>query len=264
MNIALCFSGQVRSFRKTYRSFRRHILDQLSQHEVYLFAHFPQDESSNFAESVGFHDYISEKKEPVIEVQDIEGHEIFYRPWHRGHGLQSYLRQIRGIELANNLSKSYSTNHGINFDWAFRLRFDNLYRTDLENLASLDTSAIYIPAHDNWYGYNDRFGFGHPTLMDIYSDRLQPILEHASRGCKIHPETCLKEHLKSHFILVNHTKVVHHLLRYNSLWPAYFGEEYGDDPSFSPVDIRSKIGRLARNTIGEKASNKLIAITLSL
>jgi hypothetical protein len=264
MKIAMCFSGQVRSFRNTHRSFKKHILNRLYEHEVYLFAHYPHDESSTFAESIGFHDFISEKEEPEIAVKNIEGHEIFFRPWHQGKGLQSYLRQIRSIELANNLSKSYSAKHGFSFDWVFRLRFDNLYCIDLEDLSALDNSAIYIPAHDNWYGYNDRFGFGNPSLMNIYSDRLEQILKHASSGFKIHPETCLKEHLRNHSVPVKHTRIVHHLLRYNSYSPAYFGEEYGDDPSFSPADTRSKISKLTRNIIGERIFNKLTAITLSL
>ena len=233
MKIALCFSGQLRDFNKTYPSLHRHILSSLKSHSVYSFAHYAGTNShSSYPHT--FHKVIAEEVEPDFAEFLPYDHDVAGRPWHKGSPLTAYLRQLRSLSLANSLRNDYEVEYGFTFDWVFRLRFDNLYVSPLETLSLLAKDSIFIPAHDNWRGFNDRFAFGPASLMDIYANRLDSAMQCIRNGYSLNPEIFLLNHLRDHCISVSRTRLVHHLLRYSQLWRARFRSEQGDDLSFLP------------------------------
>jgi hypothetical protein len=233
MKIALCFSGQVRDFKRTQHSLRRHILCPLKEHEVVLFAHYA-GESPSLDTGLIFENALYEELEPDYSEFQEEDHDVVARSWHRSSPLVSYLRQLRSISISDSLCRSYERDHGIVFDWVFRLRFDNLYITSLEDLQALPRDSIFIPAHDNWRGFNDRFAFGPSELMEIYANRLDHALIFIREGKPLNPEIFLSYFLDKKSVSVERTKVCHHLLRYSSLWKARFLPEQSDDLSFLP------------------------------
>lgn len=250
MNIALCFSGQVRDFDKTQRSLRRCILAPLSRHKLFLFAHYAGD-NSNIPSNLHFEDKIYDECEPDFsELQNL-GHDVIERSWHQGKSLTAYLRQLRSISISDSLCRKYELSNSITFDWIFRLRFDNLYITRIENLTHLSRNIIYIPAHDNWRGLNDRFAFGPSLLMNTYANRLESAIQAIQGGIELNPEIFLAKHLEQSRIKVGRTRVTHHLLRYSNLWRASFLAEQGDDLKFQPKrfmapakdEISSMIGK---------------------
>lgn len=243
MKIALCFSGQIRDFHLTRRSLRRHILSQLYKHEVFIFAHYPVEKSSN-SRSIGLpvDDELAEDESFVACPEPAQAeHLIDQRTWHYGNSLRSFYLQLRSIALANRLRQKYEVKHGFSFDWIFRLRFDNLYFGEkLEDLAKCDPGSIYIPRHDNWWGYNDKFAFGGPAPMDAYTARFDEFVQYQEAGNPMHPEVFLKWVLDRHCVPVKRTRVANHLLRYGNLYRAISEDKYGD--SMSPP--RTWHGRL--------------------
>lgn len=233
MNIALCFSGQVRDFGKTQRSLRRYIITPIQRHKIFFFAHYTGD-NSIIPTSLHFEDKLFEDEEPDFsEFQDL-CHDVVERSWHEGKSLTAYLRQLRSIAISDSLCRKYEDLNNIEFDWVFRLRFDNLYITRIEDLSLLSRDKIYIPAHDNWRGLNDRFAFGPSSLMKIYANRLESAMQAIQGGEELNPEIFLAKHLENSSVAVGRTRVTHHLLRYSNLWRAIFNSEQGDEIDFQP------------------------------
>ena len=214
MNIALCFSGQVRDFAKSQRSLRRHILNRLGQHSLFLFAHHAGGDP-DIPSKLSFEDIIFESSEPSFDDFDNYSHDVVERAWHQGKTLTAYLRQLRSISLSDSLCRKYEATNNIEFDWVFRLRFDNLYIAPIEDISCFSRDMIYLPAHDNWRGLNDRFAFGPSSLMLAYANRLDSAIQYIKDGYELNPEIFLAKYLDEAHITVGRTSVTHHLLRYS-------------------------------------------------
>ncbi|MEI6030923.1 MAG: hypothetical protein WCJ92_07750 [Alphaproteobacteria bacterium] len=184
-------------------------------------------------------------------------HDVEARPWNRSDPLLGYVRQLRSIHLANQLQHQFAAAHGFSFDLVFRLRFDNLYIFPLEPLETIDRSCLYLPAHDSWRGYNDRFAFASPEVMDVYCNRFLCFADYLNEGLFIHPETLLATHLKRFHVPVRHTTVVHHLYRHGKLDKACFKLEQGDDPTFAPPQPYMRWRFQAKKYLGEHLYNYL-------
>ena len=237
MNIALCFSGQVRDFSVTLRGLRKHILSPLRSHRLYLFCHTPAIGQSPHEFGLFFSAIHREGAEPssfsFLQDHSIR-HDVEDRPWNQCDPLIGYVRQLRSIYLAHKLQQDFAQANNITFDLVFRLRFDNLYVQSLESLSDLEPAALYVPAHDSWGGLNDRFAFGSPDVMDVYCNRFEYFQAYYEEGVFLHPETLLAHHLARYFVPVRRTRVVHHLYRHGTLNKAIFKLEEGDDPRFTP------------------------------
>lgn len=177
-----------------------------------------------------FAEAIAEDESTVqLPAYESDEHDIAERPWHTKGSVRAFYLQLRSIYLANNLKKLAEDRGGFRYDWVFRLRFDNLYHGySLEDIRLLDPNHVYIPKHDNWYGYNDRFAFGGTAAMDIYADRYKYLVEYRESGLPMHPERFLRWVLDRHCVSVRRTRVSAHLLRYGVLWKARYWPSAGD------------------------------------
>ena len=256
MNIAFCFSGQVRDFNQTQRSLRRHILRPLHAHQLFFFAHHTGIDS-HIPSFLDFEDRMFESGEPDFADYENLSHDVVERSWHQGKTLIAYLRQLRSIAISDSLCRKYEQLNNIEFDWVFRLRFDNLYVTKIEPLSLLARDRIYAPAHDNWRGLSDRFAFGPSSYMKIYANRLEEAIRLLETGSELNPEIFLASHLMHARIPVTRTRVVHHLLRYSSLWRAKFIPEQGDDLYYQPRRFMAPVKDKISSLIGPYRYEKL-------
>lgn len=170
--VALCFSGEVRTFEECWPSYN----EILSDYSCDLFAVSPPNDV--------LHRY------PFKKVLYQEDHIIPDR-WHYLNNnpqssQQNMLRQFYFIELCNNLRLEYEQDKGIEYDFIFRIRLDNLMTGKLPSLADCDPRNIYIPTgcdHPEAFpglGINDRFAFGGSHVMNVYSNKLQILDEYMS------------------------------------------------------------------------------------
>lgn len=257
MKVALCFSGQVRDFDKTRRSLNRLILSSLQDCDVYCFAHYPKDSSKGQLRLPMTAEFAEDESEVKIPEQIKAEHGVFKRDWHSGNPYRAFYLQLRSISLANQLRKDFESKNFLNFDWVFRLRFDNLYfGQKLEKLANLDQGVLYVPCHDNWHGFNDRFAFGSPEAMDVYASRFDHFNHYQELGHRMDPEIFLKWVLDRKKIQVERTRVTHHLLRYGHLWHAAYGADLGDVmPHRHP--LRKALVKGMKATFGMKNLEKI-------
>lgn len=259
MNVAFCFSGQPRSFNHVFPSFKKHILRPLSGHNFYFFAHYPLVcPKTNLPKF--FTDSICEDESNVsFDFHRLQGinHLVESRPWNRLDPLSAYLMQLRSIYLSYNLCRQYSFSNHISFDWVFRARFDNLYVSSIEPLDSLDPLSLYVPAHDSWNGYNDRFAFSGMSIMNTYASRFVCLSSILTGDQALHPETSLKSFLSDASVPVRYTRVVHHLLRHGELWKARFNSDEGDSVDYSPSQPGMKWRFQIKKYFGDIIYNKL-------
>ena len=101
--------------------------------------------------------------------------------------IQNDLRQMHGLLRVNALRKST----GIAYDWIVRLRADLFFTRSPAPLSELSPHAVYLPGFSNFFGYNDRFAFGPPHLMDIYMDRFTTFDDYFTNGGEFHMESFL-------------------------------------------------------------------------
>lgn len=250
MKVAICLSGQIRDFRFTKKSLQRHILAPLRHHEVDIFAHYPLEPAAkNLA--FPFTEVLAEDESKVNDIVfDANEHQVAARPWHNSRSMRAFFLQVRSIYLANELRKGYEQKHGLLYDWIFRLRYDSLYfGPRLEGLETCDPEFLYIPRHDNWAGYNDRFAFGGRGAMDAYSSRYSYFWQYLHDGNAMNPEAFLKWVLERQKIRVCRTRVTSHLLRYGSLYRACYSN-WADVPQKSSswldrIDARLSVTRFA-------------------
>jgi hypothetical protein len=218
MNIAFCFSGQLRQFDISHKTFLSSVLGKVSGAKCFFFGHAPNDDDACKAKVLDFTELSIEDEPPLDEKYKKIQHAIAFRKWH-GDSLRAYIMQLRSVKLANDLKTKFEQANGITFDWVFRMRWDNLYLTDLEDISGLDNRYMYIPAHDNWWGYNDRFAFSSSANMDIYAGRIDLVLDYIAETRKpLHCEMFTKWALDKAGIEIRRTQVIHALLRYNELY----------------------------------------------
>ncbi len=238
MKIALCFSGQARSFSSTFHSFQKHVLRPLQNQygitKIDIFGHAPKDSDSSKIPRSIFTEIVLEDESLIVPLikEHSSDHEIYHHPWHSGGPLRAYWLQLRSLHKANQIKSEHEKISGSRYDWVFRLRYDNLfYGSNIERLSSLDANCLYVPVHDNWHGLNDRFGFGSSVVMDKYCERIKLLDSNLEARKSLHPERFLAECMNREGIAVQRTRICHHLLRHNQLWVAVFREWSGDLPA---------------------------------
>lgn len=252
MNIALCFSGQPREISSVLPALRRYILKPLGKHNLHVFMHLPVGSE---VPDIGISpSSILQEDESLISPPPciVSNHGVVSRPWHVDSSYRSFYLQVRSIAKSFELAKSFSNSNDLVFDWVFRLRYDNLYfGAAVEDLSALDNNSVYLPSHDNWGGYNDRFAFGSPRCMDSYSKRYQYFVERQKSGLDVGPEPYLKWVLEQDSIDVRRTRVCHHLFRHGEIWYAQFLQRCGDiEPN--RFFLYRHFGPLLRRTVTKK------------
>jgi hypothetical protein len=163
MKTAVFYSGQFRSFEICYPNNFEKVLSKLTEYDVFLDIETPDVErvtefiTKNVTNLRAYNIY-SEKKNLV---------DVRIKPKNLRGTVEIWLRQLKSIydsfQLCDDTHK---------YDIAIRMRTDNIYLNDLEDLSCFELSNIYIPNHDNWFGYNDRFWISSienmKRLTDIY------------------------------------------------------------------------------------------------
>ena len=100
------------------------------------------------------------------------------------HGVQRVLKQLWGL---NRVWQAFEAS-GIEADVVVRCRPDLVFFVPPEDPAG---SGVWIPTFCNFWGLNDRFGYGDRETMRRYFTRLTRLDEYIDAGGFFHPETFL-------------------------------------------------------------------------
>tara|TARA_A100000164_G_scaffold380612_1_gene428755 strand:+ start:686 stop:1366 length:681 start_codon:yes stop_codon:yes gene_type:complete len=169
MNVAICFSGQLRSLEKTYESIENFLQNNFNKFKI--FAHIPLSENSDDFIKYFKSANILVEKDPVIKKTKLKNKQ-FKSVEDKFGSLKAakfaHMQQLYGIYKANNLKIEYEKTSGTSFDWVIRCRSDLKFYESKLHLEILNKDVIYTPNFHHWGGINDRIVIGSSTNMDIF------------------------------------------------------------------------------------------------
>lgn len=170
LRIALCISGQPRSYEKAYEYYKRNLFDVYPE-QVKVFAHhwdFPGHSLSPFNIYGTDHGLV---EQPFNEsVKDAYNKRFTNTPNAEKWPPSSTVSAFRSVYMANFLRVQEELKSGA-FDWVIRTRWDYALNTVIP-FKELDPNKLYIPdcrqTPERDFG-NDQFAFGNSTVMTAYS-----------------------------------------------------------------------------------------------
>jgi hypothetical protein len=168
MRIALCFSGQLRTFEECFPYIEDNLIKANPQHEFDMIGYFNSDNNLIYDE---LKDYPFKLLlvEPDVELPNLmyqdNKYTINYPPRSK-----AVFYQLYAIQNANKLRKQYEQDNNFEYDFVVRIRPDFKY-LDSVDLSNLEFDKIYLPLENDHFGYNDRFAIGSREVMEVYMNR---------------------------------------------------------------------------------------------
>jgi hypothetical protein len=164
MKIAVCFSGQVRTFAENAPGLHAMFTAAAGGDANVHYYGALHAEDRDWATRWPWHAVTLEQMEAVPRYH----HPALGHPRNKEHPEFCLWQQWQGIMSVGQLLRLHEWLRGARYDWVVRCRFDLAVRAPMERLATLAPTAAYFPRCDNWYGLNDRFAFGPSVLMEHY------------------------------------------------------------------------------------------------
>ncbi len=195
MNIAVCFSGQLRSIELTYKNINKFLNNNFEDYKI--FAHIPENKKINQQFDQYFQDslYIIEK-DPNIRKTKLKNSQ-FKSVKNKFKSLRkakiAHMQQLYGIFKCNELKKEYEAKNNLVFDWVLRCRSDLMFYDSNINLSKMNNKYLYTPNFHNWSGINDRFIISSSENMNTFADLYNYILQNEIDG--FNAESIFKNYL---------------------------------------------------------------------
>ena len=177
-NIAIIFSGNLRTYKECFPTFKKNILDILiPKYNVDIYCHFwDNEEKQQIEEAIKLYNpkkYVIDKQINYILPDFCDGlyfHKIHDKnfPYNK---IQGHVNQKYGIFKGNLLSKEIN-----NYKFKFRIRYDNYFTTKLNiyDINEIKSKEIYVGYGHTKYlnnyqtNVNDSFAYGLSNDMDNY------------------------------------------------------------------------------------------------
>jgi hypothetical protein len=192
MNTAVCFSGLLRCFECNYEQLYENLL-RFVPNPTLFFSIANNIDSWRFANRNRLNQGI------VVDLQDDVEMEYDQLPHACGtfKMYRTYINQVRGYQLVNQLRRDTEIERGITYDLIIRCR------PDIDFVGPIDfidfeqvTDHIIVPKFHRWSGYNDRFAIGPRDLMDVYFNVIDDHPRQRQFDKLLHPERSLMRHLQ--------------------------------------------------------------------
>jgi len=217
--VAVCISGQFRSFDKCLPSIFKNLILTNSNYELKFFTSFAKEENKPITIPTEFFKISSVIKiEEDSVLPDLSYQKLKYK--YQEFQLDSendtklIYYQLKQFQSVFNLVKEYEKDNNMTFDYVMRLRPDLEFKS-IFNWNLFEVSII-TPSEDHFRGYNDRFAVGPRNLMEVYMNRLGYWMsENDDINFTTQNEVNLKHHLDNHNILVNKIPIDLQYIRYN-------------------------------------------------
>jgi hypothetical protein len=206
MKLALCFSGQPRTFKSAYPKIKEHILDKFDC-DVFIFTFDKKDSSSigllnswRYQDEGTIEEYLSLYKPKVARVEpytdEMESYlaelEVKYKTQRSDNYFRRYIAMLYGIIVVN-VMKNYKQPE---YDYTIRIRPD-ISLTKFE----LPKGNLLIDHHGNGSSPNavgDCFACGKTNEMNIYCNLSNIYEDYYNAGVPLNTEVLLEHHLKTH------------------------------------------------------------------
>lgn len=185
MKIALCLSGQPRSFENGYSY---HYNNLLSKFDCDVFIHSWYYDFFDYKELFNLYN----PKSALIEQHLVSDYPRFFR-YCSYNIVSSFYSVYKSIDLCNILTN----NNHIKYDWVIRSRFDFAINF-VPNFNVFSSENIYLPNSIKSDVYNDQFAIGSFDTMLKYSYAYKNINEFVEQGIPIGGEKYVTENIKKY------------------------------------------------------------------
>ena len=215
--IAVCLSGNLRSFKNCFNSLKTYLLDKYNC-DVFIstwdFIDNPGDNSHNKTQSIlnDIKTCYSPKKIEILNQIANMGEK--YRKYiiENGRSPNAMTGMFYLIYKADQLRQNFETQNNFKYDVVVRVRPDLLLKENI-NIPN-DVNGVYIPNFGHWIGINDQFAFGDRDSMKEYAN-LYNCLDNICDKIDFRPESLLKFHLLNNKINIKTFNTHFVLLRTN-------------------------------------------------
>jgi len=217
--VAVCISGQFRSFDKCLPSIFKNLILTNSNYELKFFTSFAKEEDKPInipTEFFKISSVIKIEEDSVLPDLSYQKSKYKYQDYNLDTENDPKLiyYQLKQFQSVFNMVKEYEKNNNMTFDYVMRLRPDLEFES-IFNWELLEDSII-TPSEDHFQGHNDRFAIGPRNLMEVYMNRLDYWMsENDDINFTTQNEVNLKHHLDNHNILVNKIPIGLQYIRYN-------------------------------------------------
>lgn len=199
MKVALCLSGQPRSFEKGYEYIKKNLLDHYDV-DVFIHTWSYQRELLDKVVETYRSNLKSLETSPLFQNSYFDKYERVTNPsfpaYNTGHMFYSLFK-------SNFLKLEHSMRTGQHYDVAIRCRFDYALNIVLP-LNEVERGKIYVPNERQDSGRtmcNDQFAFGDSYTMDLYSQTFMHMDELYRMGYNYNAEEMLSGNLISHKLI---------------------------------------------------------------
>jgi hypothetical protein len=217
--VAVCISGQFRSFDKCLPSIFSNLILTNSKYELKFFTSFAKEEDKPInipTEFFKISSVIKIEEDSVLPDLSYQKLKYKYQEFQLDSENDTKLiyYQLKQFQSVFNLVKEYEKDNNMTFDYVMRLRPDLEFKSIFN--WNLFEGSIITPSEDHFRGYNDRFAVGPRNLMEMYMNRLGYWMsENDDINFTTQNEVNLKHHLDNHNILVNKIPIDLQYIRYN-------------------------------------------------
>lgn len=229
LKVAVCVSGHLRTFNRSYQSFKNNVLHSLDSIDYQVFVH--TWETLGSPKSKHNSDYIVANTKTETKMKEIRHiiapTEIQIESYataapileelnnkarltqkdkaglHNGSML-SYGSMLYSLNQTKNMVELYEKSHNIKYDLIIRVRTDLLFKNKI-NILELYNKYVYVPQVGKYLadGMNDQFAIGAGFNMKIYLGLFDSVLNYVNfRECTLRPESFLRHHLTKNGIVV--------------------------------------------------------------
>jgi hypothetical protein len=217
--VAVCISGQFRSFDKCLPSIFSNLILTNLKYELKFFTSFAKEENKPInipTEFFKISSVIKIEEDSVLPDLTYQKSKYKYQDFQLDSENDPKLiyYQLKQFQSVFNMVKEYEKDNNMTFDYVMRLRPDLEFKSIFN--WNLFEDSIITPSEDYFRGYNDRFAVGPRNLIEVYMNRLDYWMsENDDINFTTQNEVNLKHHLDNHNILVNKIPIGLQYIRYN-------------------------------------------------
>ena len=201
--VALCISGNLRTFNQTFPNINKNIL---SQYNCDVFIHTWENcHSNNLIDKIdhsaivnlfGPKNIVIEKNKQFIITPIME------KQKEHGRNIQNMLSMFYKIKKCNDLKNEYEKQYNIKYDAVIRFRSDILLLDKLP-INGIEKDYLYSPVYGNFGGLCDQIAFGSSDIMNKYCSLFDFIEQYLTEGQIFNPEKILLYHIQKQNIKIN-------------------------------------------------------------
>lgn len=216
--LAICISGQYRSFDDCYKSIIETFVYSNPNIKVKFFICFSKENDKHISIPKEIYEHCGKIKIEEDSIlpnlsKQINKFKSSNYILNQDAGAISAYYQLLQIKSSYQLMLEYEKEQNITFDYVMRLRPDLSYETSFE--WELDDETITILKGADWNGYNDKFAIGPKNLMSKYMNRFDFWISDREENISTHNETNLKLWLDLNNVKVKRTQIRYNYIRYN-------------------------------------------------